>query len=133
MVAQGMDGLPVAMQGMATLGQPAFAAAAAPPLGAPFRTLQPAATAPMQGAQLVSIQGAPAVQDGLYDTYAGGEQAGWQQKMRHRAPRRRWWRSGYKRMRARQHSGSLRRCSYLRPALRVYVCLTSDLWLPEEL
>lgn len=87
-LAQGVDGLPLAMQGMTPLSQAYAAAAPAPALAgtpaaataaAPFRALQPSAAtatsagmgAPMQGAHLVSIQGAPALQEatGLYEAY----------------------------------------------------------------
>jgi len=79
MVPQGMDGLPLAMQGMAPMAQAAYTPAAAgpPATSAPFRALHSAgaaagATGPM-GAQLVSIQGAPTVQDtGLYEAYGAG-------------------------------------------------------------
>jgi hypothetical protein len=70
MVAQSMDSVPL-MQGMAPLGQ---SYASSPLHGGAYRALQTSGTGPVQGAQLVSIQGAPTVQEaGLYEAYGAGE------------------------------------------------------------
>jgi len=81
MIAQSMDDLPLAMnQGMPPMSQAAYSAATPGTLGnpsavaaMPYRALQPGVAGTMQGAQLVSIQGAPTVQDtGLYEAYGAG-------------------------------------------------------------